>query len=640
MKKLKELWTKYQLWNALYIGLYVMFSLFCLALLIIYIEAKIEDKQDYFLDNYDDKKTKELFLYASEDIFYTWDNKNYISYINKLIEKDSSNQVQKIINLNFIKSLSYLANDSLLLAEKEALKSFKLLNNRLSNYQIIKQKINLILGQIYTHQNDFQKAIPILEECKKYVLEFQFHKDKFILYKFLGLAHLGIQDFDKALFYFNQSKKIEGNEIEEIEKAEIFKLISFCQNNLNNYEEALKSQYEYMELLDSDELILESIGYLNCGNILSKLGSKKEASALYSLALDTLASELEVLEDESKEKKSSNADSLEMLRKLNFEKQILCKIISSKLYIQIDSLEEAKVELKKLYNLQLNLDDWMRFLISQLRYSYGLKDRNKSYLRIKLKDLEHKQKGIRSNKLINYFYKNKIIDDIDSKYNIKSTSLVEGITPFLSIKIFERSDSNHLYVSLAKTRLRVILILLAVIFIVFAIWANRLENLSKKRKADEEKQEQRRRLEIEQKAIKEEQRRKELEGKLEENLEKLKVATIDIEKQKRERIRIRDGRLIIAEKILFIVKDKGWIEINLLDGTKLIDGKNLTEFYKKLPKPLFYKVGRSHIINILQVKKFPKYSSDITLTNDKKIKIARRNIIPLREFLDKYLLNK
>jgi|SRR6056297_1116268 len=103
---------------------------------------------------------------------------------------------------------------------------------------------------------------------------------------------------------------------------------------------------------------------------------------------------------------------------------------------------------------------------------------------------------------------------------------------------------------------------------------------------------------------------------------------------------LRTGTLIIEPKELVLCNaDGNYTHLYLADGKQETVTFNIGEILKMLPDQNFYRTDRSHIINLLYLKKIDSKGKSIELKlNDryKKIKLSKENITRLREKMQVY----
>lgn len=97
----------------------------------------------------------------------------------------------------------------------------------------------------------------------------------------------------------------------------------------------------------------------------------------------------------------------------------------------------------------------------------------------------------------------------------------------------------------------------------------------------------------------------------------------------------RDGLAIIDHKeIIHLEATDGYTYIYLTDGRKFLSSKNIKIYEEKLNDSMFFRIHKSHIINIgLHLKEFSRTGGNIAImSNDKEVPISRRK---LNAFLDR-----
>lgn len=98
---------------------------------------------------------------------------------------------------------------------------------------------------------------------------------------------------------------------------------------------------------------------------------------------------------------------------------------------------------------------------------------------------------------------------------------------------------------------------------------------------------------------------------------------------------IRTGTLIIEpQELVLCIADGNYTHLFLADGKQETVTFNLGEIFKMLPSDIFYRTDRSHIINLLYLKKIDckGKSIDVKLNEQyKKIKLSKENIKKLQK---------
>ena len=99
---------------------------------------------------------------------------------------------------------------------------------------------------------------------------------------------------------------------------------------------------------------------------------------------------------------------------------------------------------------------------------------------------------------------------------------------------------------------------------------------------------------------------------------------------------VTDGDILVNEEdiVRFSANDKS-THLFLENEDELLITKNISHIEQLLNKELFYKVHRSHIINLRKIKKIRKGCTAVLLNNDKEVPVSRYR---KKEFIAK--LNK
>lgn len=88
-----------------------------------------------------------------------------------------------------------------------------------------------------------------------------------------------------------------------------------------------------------------------------------------------------------------------------------------------------------------------------------------------------------------------------------------------------------------------------------------------------------------------------------------------------------------TEIIIFLEADSNYTHLHLISSKKMTVSKTLKHFEELFPKTLFYRVHKSYLVNIEQIKTYHKKTGKIIMSNDKAIIIAKRR---QKEFFEKY----
>ena len=97
----------------------------------------------------------------------------------------------------------------------------------------------------------------------------------------------------------------------------------------------------------------------------------------------------------------------------------------------------------------------------------------------------------------------------------------------------------------------------------------------------------------------------------------------------------RDGLAIVDHKdIIHLEATEGYTYIHLSDGRKFLSSKNIRIYEEKLNDSMFFRIHKSHIINIaLHLKEFSRKGGNVVvLSNDREVPVSRRK---LSTFLEK-----
>lgn len=120
-------------------------------------------------------------------------------------------------------------------------------------------------------------------------------------------------------------------------------------------------------------------------------------------------------------------------------------------------------------------------------------------------------------------------------------------------------------------------------------------------------------------------------------LELLKI-NLQSERIKKIAVPVSDGLILIkVNEISHIDADGSYSTIFLVDGSNMLVSKKLKYFEDLLSNQNnFYRIHRSHLINIEYVKKYNRHDSEISLENNQRIKVARDNKVAFEELIKSY----
>ncbi len=113
---------------------------------------------------------------------------------------------------------------------------------------------------------------------------------------------------------------------------------------------------------------------------------------------------------------------------------------------------------------------------------------------------------------------------------------------------------------------------------------------------------------------------------------------LQTEKVKKIAVPVSNGLILIKiNEISHIDADGSYAILHLIDGENMLVSKKLKYFEDLLSdQDNFYRVHRSHLINIEYVKKYNRHESEILLENQQKIKVARDNKVEFEEKIKTY----
>ncbi|MBE2280801.1 MAG: response regulator transcription factor [Ignavibacteriaceae bacterium] len=96
--------------------------------------------------------------------------------------------------------------------------------------------------------------------------------------------------------------------------------------------------------------------------------------------------------------------------------------------------------------------------------------------------------------------------------------------------------------------------------------------------------------------------------------------------------------VVHLDDILRFEAEGSYVNVVTLDGRKVIVSKTLKEFEDQLPDSRFFRVHKSHLVNLKFVKEFSHIDGGfIILTNGEKIEVSRRKSAEFLSEIKKYL---
>ncbi len=125
-------------------------------------------------------------------------------------------------------------------------------------------------------------------------------------------------------------------------------------------------------------------------------------------------------------------------------------------------------------------------------------------------------------------------------------------------------------------------------------------------------------------------------AKMQDRLEVLKE-NLQAQQLQKITVPVAEGLLFVKVKDISHVDAEGaYSKLWLTDGSNLLISKKLKYFEDMLIDiPFFYRVHRSHLINLLKIKMYNRRESILILENQQRIKVARDNKVHLEECLRK-----
>jgi two-component system LytT family response regulator len=94
-------------------------------------------------------------------------------------------------------------------------------------------------------------------------------------------------------------------------------------------------------------------------------------------------------------------------------------------------------------------------------------------------------------------------------------------------------------------------------------------------------------------------------------------------------------RIVEVDKIRYLEADSNYTILYLNDFEKIVSSKSLGEFEKVLNPKIFFRIHKSHIINLKYLKSFSSYQGYFALLDDNtRLSISRRRFLEFRETLN------
>lgn len=124
-------------------------------------------------------------------------------------------------------------------------------------------------------------------------------------------------------------------------------------------------------------------------------------------------------------------------------------------------------------------------------------------------------------------------------------------------------------------------------------------------------------------------------GEHQENVQKVLDEAVNIKDFDKTSIPTRDGYTIVkSSEIIHLEASEGYTNIHLTDGKRYMSCKNIKKYEEYLNPSMFFRVHKSHIINIAHhLKEFNRTQGNIAvMSNGTNIPVSRRK---LSEFLSR-----
>ena len=83
--------------------------------------------------------------------------------------------------------------------------------------------------------------------------------------------------------------------------------------------------------------------------------------------------------------------------------------------------------------------------------------------------------------------------------------------------------------------------------------------------------------------------------------------------------------VLITDEIERMEADGSYTTVFLIDGKKKVISRTLKDFEDSLPKELFFRIHKSHLINLKYIKDYSNLSGNlVTMTDGSRVELSRR----------------
>jgi DNA-binding LytR/AlgR family response regulator len=100
-------------------------------------------------------------------------------------------------------------------------------------------------------------------------------------------------------------------------------------------------------------------------------------------------------------------------------------------------------------------------------------------------------------------------------------------------------------------------------------------------------------------------------------------------------IPIGGGQRVKPEDVILLQADVNYTIIHFSDGKKAMVATTLKRLEQRFMPYAFYRIHKSYVVNLHQIKNFTEMPSNVELLNDQMVSVSRRR----KEGLKKWLIN-
>lgn len=98
-------------------------------------------------------------------------------------------------------------------------------------------------------------------------------------------------------------------------------------------------------------------------------------------------------------------------------------------------------------------------------------------------------------------------------------------------------------------------------------------------------------------------------------------------------------RLVPVTEIRHVKGDDNYSTVHLVSGDNIMISRTLKDVEEKLKPPQFFRIHKSHIINLSEVREYSLHDGGYVVMNDgERLDISRRRLAEFREIIEQFLL--